>query len=113
MDEALELARQGLGRTSPNPTVGAVLVNGGEIVGRGFHTYAGLRHAEVVELAAQGPARLLQLEVQIATLAAAFQVPLDLGCGECIDFAIEVGLHTQLFRAQHEVFLAFVPSTAP
>src|SRR6202451_3594872 len=48
MDEALELARQGLGRTSPNPTVGAVLVKGGEIVGRGFHTYTGAKDAEVL-----------------------------------------------------------------
>ena len=37
MDEALELARQGLGRTSPNPAVGAVLVKDGQIVG--FFSY--------------------------------------------------------------------------
>ncbi len=54
MDEALELARQGLGRTSPNPAVGAVLVNGGEIVGRGFHTYAQAKHAEVLALEQAG-----------------------------------------------------------
>ncbi len=40
MDEALDLARQGLGRTSPNPAVGAVIVKDGEIVGHGFHIYA-------------------------------------------------------------------------
>lgn len=50
MDEALELARQGLGRTSPNPAVGAVLVKDGQIVGRGFHTYAQAKHAEVMAL---------------------------------------------------------------
>jgi diaminohydroxyphosphoribosylaminopyrimidine deaminase/5-amino-6-(5-phosphoribosylamino)uracil reductase len=50
MDEALELARQGVGRTSPNPAVGAVLVNDGEIVGRGYHTYAHVKHAEIVAL---------------------------------------------------------------
>ncbi|MGA2214658.1 MAG: bifunctional diaminohydroxyphosphoribosylaminopyrimidine deaminase/5-amino-6-(5-phosphoribosylamino)uracil reductase RibD [Bryobacteraceae bacterium] len=50
MDEALELARQGLGRTSPNPAVGAVLVKDGEIVGRGFHTYSRAKHAEVLAL---------------------------------------------------------------
>jgi diaminohydroxyphosphoribosylaminopyrimidine deaminase/5-amino-6-(5-phosphoribosylamino)uracil reductase len=50
MDEALELARQGLGRTSPNPAVGALLVKDGQIVGRGFHTYAQAKHAEVVAL---------------------------------------------------------------
>jgi diaminohydroxyphosphoribosylaminopyrimidine deaminase/5-amino-6-(5-phosphoribosylamino)uracil reductase len=50
MDEALELARQGAGRTSPNPAVGAVLVKDGEVVGRGCHTYAHVKHAEVLAL---------------------------------------------------------------
>ena len=50
MDEALELARRGVGRTSPNPTVGAVLMNRGEVVGRGFHTYAHRKHAEILAL---------------------------------------------------------------
>lgn len=47
MLEALELARQGIGRTSPNPNVGAVVVSEDQVVGRGFHTWAGLKHAEV------------------------------------------------------------------
>src|SRR5438270_838978 len=50
MDQALELAREGLGRVSPNPAVGAVLVRDGEVVGRGFHTYANLKHAEIMAL---------------------------------------------------------------
>ncbi|MDQ6760002.1 MAG: bifunctional diaminohydroxyphosphoribosylaminopyrimidine deaminase/5-amino-6-(5-phosphoribosylamino)uracil reductase RibD [Acidobacteriota bacterium] len=50
MQAALDLARQGQGRTSPNPTVGAVLVRDDEIVGRGFHVYADVRHAERVAL---------------------------------------------------------------
>ena len=50
MDEALELARRGVGRTSPNPAVGAVLVRGSDIVGRGFHTYAHRKHAEILAL---------------------------------------------------------------
>ena len=50
MDEALELARRGVGRASPNPAVGAVLVKGGEIVGRGYHTYAHVKHAEILAL---------------------------------------------------------------
>ncbi len=54
MQQALDLARQGLGRTSPNPAVGAVLVNQGEVVGTGFHTYAGVKHAEVVALEQAG-----------------------------------------------------------
>jgi diaminohydroxyphosphoribosylaminopyrimidine deaminase / 5-amino-6-(5-phosphoribosylamino)uracil reductase len=54
MKEALQLAGQGRGRTSPNPAVGAVVVQGGQIVGRGFHTWAGRDHAEVVALREAG-----------------------------------------------------------
>ncbi len=56
MDRALELARQGEGQASPNPMVGAVLVRDARVVGEGFHTYAGLRHAEVLALEAAGEA---------------------------------------------------------
>lgn len=51
---ALELAREGRGRTSPNPMVGAVLVRGGEVVGSGYHTYADRKHAEIVALEEAG-----------------------------------------------------------
>jgi len=47
MARALELARRGLGYTSPNPCVGAVLWKGGKIIGEGYHTRAGRPHAEV------------------------------------------------------------------
>src|SRR5437868_183543 len=54
MAEALADAKKGLGQTSPNPAVGAVIVNQGEVVGRGFHVYANRDHAEVVALAEAG-----------------------------------------------------------
>jgi diaminohydroxyphosphoribosylaminopyrimidine deaminase/5-amino-6-(5-phosphoribosylamino)uracil reductase len=54
MREALDLARKGRSLASPNPMVGAVLVRDGEVVGRGFHTYAGLHHAELIALAQAG-----------------------------------------------------------
>jgi diaminohydroxyphosphoribosylaminopyrimidine deaminase/5-amino-6-(5-phosphoribosylamino)uracil reductase len=47
---ALQLARRGYGATSPNPMVGAVLVKGGKIIGRGWHRRAGLPHAEIEAL---------------------------------------------------------------
>ena len=51
---ALEEAAKGLGRTSPNPVVGAVLVKSGRIIARGYHRRAGTAHAEVVALEAAG-----------------------------------------------------------
>ncbi|MCL1979849.1 MAG: bifunctional diaminohydroxyphosphoribosylaminopyrimidine deaminase/5-amino-6-(5-phosphoribosylamino)uracil reductase RibD [Proteobacteria bacterium] len=47
MELALNEARKGLGRTSPNPAVGAVIVKDGVVVGRGYHKKAGTPHAEV------------------------------------------------------------------
>jgi diaminohydroxyphosphoribosylaminopyrimidine deaminase/5-amino-6-(5-phosphoribosylamino)uracil reductase len=51
---ALELAAKGQGLASPNPMVGAVLVRDGALIAEGFHTYDGLRHAEIIALEAAG-----------------------------------------------------------
>lgn len=56
MCKALELARRGTAQASPNPMVGAVVLDAsGSPVGSGFHTYAGLKHAEVFALEEAGP----------------------------------------------------------
>ena len=55
MRRALELARRGTALASPNPCVGAVVLDSaGNIAGEGFHTYAGVKHAEVLALEAAG-----------------------------------------------------------
>jgi diaminohydroxyphosphoribosylaminopyrimidine deaminase / 5-amino-6-(5-phosphoribosylamino)uracil reductase len=54
MRRCLQLARQAIGKTSPNPMVGSVIVRDGEIVGEGFHPQAGQPHAEVFALQAAG-----------------------------------------------------------
>lgn len=54
MRRALKLAEKGRGRVSPNPCVGAVLAQGGRVVGRGFHAVFGGPHAEVVALEQAG-----------------------------------------------------------
>jgi len=66
MARALQLARQGLYTTDPNPRVGCVLVKDGEIIGEGWHQRAGLSHAEVEALNnapdAQGATAYVTLE---------------------------------------------------
>src|SRR5271169_6107116 len=68
MSRALELARAGIGLVSPNPAVGAVVVDGsGREIGTGTHTYDGVKHAEVLALeqagnAARGGTLYLNLE---------------------------------------------------
>ena len=54
MQRCIELARRALGRTAPNPLVGAVIVKDGEIIGEGFHPGAGNPHAEVFALREAG-----------------------------------------------------------
>jgi diaminohydroxyphosphoribosylaminopyrimidine deaminase / 5-amino-6-(5-phosphoribosylamino)uracil reductase len=56
MARALALAARGLGLTSPNPAVGALLVRDGEVVGEGAHMRAGGPHAEATALAQAGEA---------------------------------------------------------
>ena len=56
MARAVALAERALGRTSPNPAVGAVVVKNGRVVGEGFTRPAGGPHAEVVALRQAGAA---------------------------------------------------------
>jgi len=67
MRRAIELASKGIGTTHPNPRVGAVVVNHGEVVGEGWHVRPGEAHAEVMALeeagdAAKGAALYVTLE---------------------------------------------------
>ncbi|MXY30626.1 MAG: bifunctional diaminohydroxyphosphoribosylaminopyrimidine deaminase/5-amino-6-(5-phosphoribosylamino)uracil reductase RibD [Gammaproteobacteria bacterium] len=54
LDRAIELGRRGWGRVSPNPMVGCVVVQKGEVVGEGWHRELGGPHAEVHALAEAG-----------------------------------------------------------
>lgn len=54
MGLALSQARKGIGKTSPNPPVGCVIVRNGEIVGSGWHRKAGTPHAEIHALREAG-----------------------------------------------------------
>jgi len=87
MDEAFRLAREGQGRTSPNPAVGAVVVRNGEIVGRGYHVYARQKHAEVVALEEAGErARGAELYVTLEPCAHQGRT------GPCSDLLVAQGI---------------------
>lgn len=87
MDEALELARQGMGRTSPNPAVGALLVKNTDVVGRGFHTYAQVKHAEILALDQAGDrARGATLYVTLEPCSHQGRTP------PCVDALVEAGV---------------------
>ena len=53
---ALELAERGRGKTGDHPVVGAVVVRDGEVVGEGWYSYDGVRHAETIALEQAGDA---------------------------------------------------------
>ena len=65
---ALSEAAKGVGQTSPNPAVGAVIVRGGRVVARGYHHGAGLPHAEVEALHALRRASLARGATLYVTL---------------------------------------------
>lgn len=56
MQQAIQEARRGLGRTRPNPMVGCVVAQAGRIIATGYHPKAGQAHAEVVALNSAGAA---------------------------------------------------------
>ena len=87
LEEALDLAARGWGATSPNPAVGAVVVRDGEVVGRGFHTWSGLKHAEVLALEeARERARGATLYVSLEPCAHHGRTP------PCIDAILAAGV---------------------
>lgn len=67
MHRAIELAKLGAGKVSPNPMVGCVIVNEGKIIGEGFHQTYGEPHAEVNALnSVQDPDILKNSQVYVS-----------------------------------------------
>src|SRR5215470_10844472 len=88
MEHALALARKGVGLASPNPTVGCVIVNDGQIVGESFHQYDWRDHAEIVALkSAKERARGATLYVTLEPCSHTGRT------GPCTEAIISAGVH--------------------
>lgn len=141
MDRALELASRGVALASPNPMVGAVLVRDGQIIAEGFHTYEGIRHAEIVAVdaakdAARGATLYINLEpcshtgrtgpctealiaARIARVVAAMPDPNPRVAGSGFDqlraagIDVSVGLRETEARRLNEAFARWIVSRRP
>lgn len=141
MHMALQLASKGLGRTSPNPVVGAVIVNNGQVAGTGFHQKAGTPHAEIHALReagslAQGATLYVTLEpcchhgqtppctkaiiqAGIGRVVVATLDPNPLVAGKGIQqlraagIQVTVGVLEEEARRQNEVFMKYMTAKRP
>jgi len=97
MQQALALAREGIALASPNPCVGALIVApGGEIVGRGTHSYAELKHAEVLAIEQAGQrARGATLYINLEPCSHTGRTP------PCADAVIHAGIK-RVVMAMHD-----------
>jgi diaminohydroxyphosphoribosylaminopyrimidine deaminase/5-amino-6-(5-phosphoribosylamino)uracil reductase len=142
MRQALALAREGRAQASPNPMVGAVVVRDGAVVGRGFYTWDGKRHAEVIALAEAGerargatvyvslepcshhgrtpPCAEALIQAGVARVIAALEDPNPLVSGEGFRKLREAGIEVQIaadFTAEaeklNEPFVHFMRTGRP
>ena len=87
MKRAIALAGRGMGRVSPNPLVGAVVVREGKIVGQGYHLYQARDHAEVIALERAGArAKGANLYVNLEPCVHHGRTP------PCVDRIVEAGV---------------------
>lgn len=133
MAHALRLAARGLCTTTPNPRVGCVIVDAGEVVGEGWHVRAGEAHAEVLALRAAGgrargatvyvtlepcshhgrtpPCANALIDAGVARVVAAMRDPNPMVAGRGIELLTLAGVRTQvgLLEAEaRELNLGFV-----
>ncbi|AET68781.1 riboflavin biosynthesis protein RibD [Desulfosporosinus orientis DSM 765] len=141
MRRAFELAIMALGRTSPNPLVGCVIVHDDQIVGEGYHHKAGTPHAEVHALAAAGdkahgatayvtlepcshfgrtpPCADALIRAQVHRVIIAMEDPNPLVAGQGINrlreagIQVEVGLLREEALLMNEVFVKAITTGLP
>lgn len=99
MSRALEIAHNGLGTTSPNPPVGAVIVKDGKLIGEGWHEVAGEPHAEkraIMNAQLKGNAAALEgatIYVTLEPCSSHGKTP------PCTDAIIEAGIKRVVYGA--------------
>ena len=142
MREALALAAQARGRTSPNPMVGSVVVKDGRVVGRGYHVKAGAPHGEAAALEdaggqAKGATLYVTLEpcchlnkrtppctkaiiaAGIRRVVAAMRDPNPLVSGKGLEELRQAGIDVKLpvleteAAALNEVFITYITTKRP
>ena len=141
MREALRLAQNAIGRTSPNPMVGAVVVKDGRVVGAGWHRKAGTPHAEIhalrmagdlahgatlyvtlepcVHTGQTGPCTEAILEAGVKRVVAAMEDPNPLVSGRGLQrlraagVEVECGLLESEARRLNEAFVTWVTERRP
>lgn len=141
MQMALDLARRAMGRTSPNPMVGAVVVKDGRVVGQGYHARAGTPHAEInalQEAGAQaagatlyvtlepcchhgrtGPCTEAVLAAGVSRVVAAMTDPNPLVAGRGLErlreagVEVTVGVMEEEARQLNEVFIKYITTRRP
>lgn len=90
---AIREARKGVGKTTPNPAVGAVLVRGGKVVAKGWHRAAGCPHAEIEALRQCPDANGCTLYVTLEPCSTHGRTP------PCTEAIIEAGIARVVFGA--------------
>jgi diaminohydroxyphosphoribosylaminopyrimidine deaminase/5-amino-6-(5-phosphoribosylamino)uracil reductase len=141
MQRALDLAALALGRTSPNPVVGAVVVKDGLIVGEGYHQKAGTPHAEINALLQAGehargadiyvtlepcshygktpPCVNALIEAGVKRVVAAVLDPNPLVSGQGMNILKQAGIQTQVgvleqsARRLNEAFFKYITTKRP
>lgn len=92
MRMAISLAKKGIGKTNPNPTVGAVLVKNGRVIALAYHKKAGLPHAEALAIKKAGK------KARGATLYCTLEACTHYGkTPPCVDAIIKSGIKRTIF----------------
>ena len=141
MAEAIRLARNAQGRTSPNPMVGAVIVKAGRIIAEGWHRKAGTPHAEIHALNMAGelaknstmyvtlepcshygrtpPCANKIVDAEISRVVVAMQDPNPLVAGRGIKIlrdagiTVDVGILEEDARRLNEIFIKYITQKIP